>query len=185
MPISFIICGLMFIYLLFDRELAYRPFYMLFLSLFLIGFFTPVFHVGNCYINVVLFCIPILVSGVIMTRMGVKHLLLLFAMLTVTLLEYLLLVKMRNDFSLTVSSAGLLLVAVNTIFISKNLSLPFTALAVSLLEIVSLFYYNPNKIAITLGSIESINFMLLNVLVFAMLNMVFIKIWRRKYEKVY
>ncbi len=184
MPISFIICGLVLIYILFDKELENRLIYFLSVLILMAGFFIPSLKLGECYVNIVLFFLPLVFAIIRLFSLSHFQLWKLLILLSLTTLGYMILVNIDNNLSLAISPVSFVLITFSTMFLSKSAILSFVVLATSCLEIVSIFYNNPNNILIVLGSVSSLNFIVLNIVVFAVLNFVVERLRKAKYEKI-
>ena len=185
MPVGFILCGLFIIYLLFDKKIPYRIFYIAFLATVMVGFFIPVLRLETCMLNIVLFFAPLVLAFILLFKLSVSQDAWLFLMITMIVSEYLILIKINNNLSFTMSLFPFALIFLNTIFVPQNIIFPFTVFSISVLEIISIFYYNPNNLNITLGNVDSFNFILLNTIVFALFSLSFSKLRKVKHEKVY
>ena len=163
LPIGFILCGLFVIYLLFDKKIPYRIFYVAFLALLMVGFFIPAFRLGNSSLNIVLFCTPLLLAFILLFKLSARQNIWLLSMVIMIVAEYLILIRVNSNLSLTMSLFPFALISLNTIFVSQDMILPFTIFSTSILEVISIFYYNPNNLNITLVKVDSFNFVLLNI----------------------
>lgn len=169
-PVSFIICGLLLIYIFCDFTLKNRWVYVILLIMTMAGFFVPVINLGVYAINPVLFLVPLVMAVLSCRGFETKDWAWLLTVLFLTLLEYMFAVKINNNLSLTISSLSLMVIAVNALFVFKRAMFPFVVMSVCLLQLVSGVFENYNQIISLLGSVEGMNFIALTVVVYGMFN---------------
>ncbi len=184
MPLSFIICGLIWIYFLFDKELKYRTVILPLGLVFLVGFFVPEFALGIVRINPILFGMPIVISLVTLRFANAKEVLDFITAALTVIVFYIILLHVNVYASLTLVPYILLLVVITGMLLSKNNGTQFCVFVINLLYIMSAFYMNPNKLPIFLGGIQSIDFICISFVLVMVANLSRRYIKEKKHEKV-
>lgn len=178
MPISFIIFGILIIYLLFyGQNIEYRKLYLYLLLSIMIGYFIDDIEICNGIIIDIFIMMPCIIFIILLSfKIDYKHWLYVSIFIGISITVYFFLNFIDIEYSTVLNPVLIFIftVFIGSVFLNQNnIYIPYYILIYFLYDVTNIFYIKSSIKVVSVFSINTVTFILYSICITYILNRIF------------